>query len=214
MNSLKVLIIDYKIGNHRSVFHALKSLGCDCTVSQNPHDADVADAYVLPGVGAFSEGIKNLKEMHWIESLTINVRERKKPLLGICLGMQLLADESYEYGRHPGLGWIPGRIVKIEAHSNIRLPHVGWNNLQLKKKSPLFLRTDVDTNFYFDHSFHYQCDNEFVAATCLYPEEMIVAVQLQNILGVQFHPEKSQAGGLKVLRCFLNFAANKEIEVC
>jgi glutamine amidotransferase len=214
MAVLKVLIIDYKIGNHQSVFHALKSLGCDCVLSDDPRQAQLADAFILPGVGAFEEGIRNLRQMNWIEPLAEQVLRNKKPLLGICLGMQLLADESFEFGHHQGLGWIPGKIVKIGSHPDIRLPHVGWNNLVIKKKSPLFLRVDADTNFYFDHNYHYQCPSEHVAATCFYPNEMIVAVQSDNIYGVQFHPEKSQFGGLKVLRCFLNAAVKKEGDAC
>lgn len=200
----KIVIIDYGVGNVRSVGNALAALGYDCMVSRHTRDIRSAACLVLPGVGAFSEGMKNLKDLGLMSALDQAVKAKKKPILGVCLGMQLLADSSEEGGVHQGLGYIPGRVVKFDEKTTPRIPHVGWNTLKITKRKPLFERTLPEANFYFDHSFYFMCDRKNVLATCSYGTEFVAAVKSGNIYGVQFHPEKSQANGLKLLRSFFN----------
>lgn len=200
----KVLIIDYKVGNHQSVANALKFLGYEFLVSSDKKEIEKASSYILPGVGAFDEAMKNLKELDLIDELKRQVLENKKPLLGICLGMQVLATQSEEGGLYEGLNFIPGKIVKFKD-KGLRIPHVGWNKVNVKVKKPLFTTISKDTNFYFDHSYHFTCDEKYVAATSLYGDSVVAAVAKDNIFGTQFHPEKSQINGLRIFRSFFNF---------
>lgn len=133
-----ILIVDYKVGNYQSVANALSVLGYDYVLSSNRKEIEEAQCYILPGVGAFSEAMNNLKKLDLVEPLKEEVLAKKKPILGICLGMQVLADSSEENGFHKGLGFIKGRVVKIEAWENLRIPHVGWNNVAAINKDPLF----------------------------------------------------------------------------
>lgn len=200
----KILVIDYGLGNHQSVANALEFLGYDFIVSDNVEDIVAASAYVLPGVGSFAEAVKNIDRLRIRPTLNEEVVGKKKPILGICLGMQLLAKSSEEGGRHDGFGWIDGRVVKMKPSSGYRVPHVGWNDLDIKKKGPLFERTEKGANFYFDHSYHFECDEEYVSAHTSNGMDVVAAVQKDNVYGVQFHPEKSQNNGLKIFRCFFN----------
>lgn len=201
----KILVIDYKVGNHQSVINSLSFLGYNFAVSNEKRDIEKAGSYVLPGVGAFGEAMRNLAEMGIIESLREQVLVKKKPLLGICLGMQVLAEDSVENGFFKGLGWIKGNVVKLKERKGLRVPHIGWNNIRILKKDPLFSRIPSEANFYFDHSYYFMTDEEYVAATCDYGGDVVVAVQKDNIFGVQFHPEKSQTAGLKLLRSFFSY---------
>lgn len=202
---MKILIIDYKVGNHQSVANAINRMGYDFTISGEIDDILKADAYILPGVGSFAEAMNNLNSLDIIAPLKEQVFSWKKPILGICLGMQILADHSEENGFHKGLGWISGKVVKLRHKKDFRVPHIGWNNLTVIKKDPLFTKTENDYNFYFDHSYHFKCDDEFVTARCYHGEDFVAAVQKGHVFGVQFHPEKSQNNGLKLFRCFLNY---------
>ena len=201
---MNILIIDYKVGNNQSVMNALKLLGYEFSVSNKKEDIEKADVFIMPGVGAFSEAMKNINELGILETLKEQVLVKKKPILGICLGMQILAEQSEEYGLHKGLGWIKGEIKKLDEKKAVRVPHVGWNDIAMKKKTPLFEKTAEGADFYFDHSYHFVCDEEFIAATCQYGNEVVAAVQKDNIFGVQFHPEKSQSNGLKLFRSFFD----------
>ena len=134
----EILIIDYKVGNHQSVENALTFLGYDFLVSDKKEDIRRANVLILPGVGAFGEAMANLKQLGILETLSKEVLVKKKPILGICLGMQIMADYSEENGRHEGLGFIEGGFVKLEAKNGLRVPHVGWNNMKIIKKAPLF----------------------------------------------------------------------------
>ncbi len=203
----KVVIVDYGMGNLQSVSNALGSLGCKAVISNEAEIIDTADAYLLPGVGAFGPAIENLHNLGLAEWLTLNVVERKKPFLGICLGMQLIAESSMELGYNKGLGWIQAEVVQIQGDYTIRLPHVGWNNIVVEKRAPLFLNTETKPHFYFDHSYQFLCDDAWVAARCSYGGEIIAAIQRENIFATQFHPEKSQTAGLKLLRNYLNYIA-------
>ena len=202
---MNVLIIDYKVGNHQSVANAMSRLGYDFKISGAVEDIIKADAYILPGVGAFAEAMHNINSLGISEPLREQVMEWKKPLLGICLGMQILADGSEENGIHKGLGWISGNVLKLQHRKDCRIPHIGWNNLKIIKKEPLFIKTDEDHNFYFDHTYHFKCDARYVTAFSSHGADFVAAVQKDNIFGVQFHPEKSQNNGLKLFRSFFNY---------
>jgi glutamine amidotransferase len=199
-----ITIVDYGMGNIGSVCHALDVLGGSHRVSSRKDDLAGAHGIVLPGVGAFGAAMQNLRDLDLVDALTEQVINRRTPFLGICLGMQLMARDSVENGFSTGLGWIDGHVLAIEAHPAHRVPHVGWNGVQIRRSTPLFQRIDGDAHFYFDHSFHLECGDDWVAASCDYGRPYVAAVQRDNILAVQFHPEKSQRNGLKLLRNFLN----------
>jgi glutamine amidotransferase len=200
-----IAIIDYGVGNTHSVKEAVESLDYDVIISDEPEKLNKADALILPGVGAFEAAMNNLRERDLIAPLNEMVLEKRKPLLGICLGMQLFADESEENGLHKGLGWILGSVRRIQDQSNLRVPHVGWNDIDVIDQSPLFDRLQDKRNFYFDHSYHFVCkDEKNVAAKVSYGKGLVAAVKRNNIYGVQFHPEKSQITGLRLLKGFLN----------
>lgn len=197
---MAISVIDYGLGNIQSVANALRFLGYEIRVSSSRHDLAGAQAYVLPGVGAFGEGMKNLNRLGLVEPLAEQVLSKKKPIIGFCLGMQLFAEDSTELGFHQGLGWIKGHIEQMPASDKARIPHVGWNDVTVRRNAPLFARTDDKPKFYFDHSFHFICPESHIAATCDHGMSFVAAVQKDNIFGVQFHPEKSQRNGLKLLR--------------
>lgn len=201
-HSIDVLVIDYGVGNVTSVVNALERLGYRYAVSADPQAIAAAPRFILPGVGAFAEAMKNLESRGIIEPLRREVLENKKPLLGICLGMQVLADSSSEGGEHKGLGFIPGRVEKIEG--GVRVPHVGWEPLSVLVREPLFARTPQDAQFYFDHSYRFAADSS-IAATCDYGGETVAAVAKDNIFGVQFHPEKSHINGLRLIKGFMQY---------
>jgi len=204
MKKNKIIIIDYGIGNVQSVANALARLGYDFAVSCHAREIQAASSFILSGVGAFGEAMKNLKKRGLIEILDEEVNAKKKPLLGICLGMQVLAESSEEGGAHKGLGWLKGNVVRFPETKTPRIPHVGWNTLRITKKAPLFERTGEAGNYYFDHSYYWQGPQNNILASCRYGVEFAAAVGQGNIYGVQFHPEKSQANGLKLLRGFFS----------
>lgn len=201
-------IVDYGLGNLASVAGAVQKLGFEPVVSS---DADVlshAEKLILPGVGAFGDGIRNLRERGLIDPLTRLVLEEHRPMLGICLGFQLLAEESEEFGRHGGLGWLPARVRRIAVgRSGLPVPHVGWNELAQQRASTVFDGVEQDALFYFVHSYVMESrDPEIVIGECEYGESFTAAVQSDNIYGTQFHPEKSQRAGLRILGNFLEKA--------
>lgn len=200
-----ILVINYGVGNLQSVENALLFLGAKFRISGNKKDVAKAKAYIFPGVGAFGEAVQNFKKLRIEQVLREQVLRKKKPILGICLGMQLMGEDSQEDGLHKGLGWIPGHVVKLGPSSVFRIPHVGWNTLQVKKRDPLFAQLPPVPNFYFDHSYHLACPANLISATAWHGVEVVAAIQNDHIFGVQFHPEKSQSNGLKFLRAFLNF---------
>lgn len=203
MNQPNIVIVDYGVGNTRSVWNAIAALGYrKLRISEEDGHIRHADALILPGVGAFDACAKNLRQRHLDSLLNEVVLVRKKPILGICVGMQLMATTSEENGLYDGLGWIPGRVVKLALPAGYPIPHVGWNDLRVQRHSPLFAKTPVAPNFYFDHSYHYRCDPEYVTAWCNYGIDVAAAIERENIHGVQFHPEKSQTSGLKLFRGF------------
>jgi glutamine amidotransferase len=202
MSQPNLLIVDYGMGNIRSVHNAFIRLGCAVTLSQSAADFKTADAIILPGVGAFGEAMANLNKLNLVEPLRDAALNQKKPFLGICLGMQLLAESSAERGENTGLSLIPGRVEKIPAPAGLRLPHVGWNSVRIHKPEPLFATARDGESFYFVHSYHFTCAPDYIAATTDYGTEVVAAVQRDNVYGVQFHPERSQASGLRLLANF------------
>lgn len=205
-----IAVIDYRMGNTRSVVKTLQALGHEAELTNSPDRLRVASHLILPGVGAFKDGMANLRELGLEALLQEIVVRGKKPFLAICLGMQLLAEEGMENnGPHTGLGWIQGRVERFAIdEKKYKVPHVGWNNIRIVKDVPLF--RDVprpDPDFYFVHSYHLVCANpEDIIASCDYGQTFTAAIQRENIIATQFHPEKSQANGIHVLNNFLALA--------
>ncbi len=206
MSGLRVAIVNYGMGNIGSVANSLRVLGSHFTVADTPQQLDSAGVYVLPGVGSFAVAANNLRDRGLAAALDRNVIEAGKPLLGICLGMQLLFTDSVEGGLTRGLDWIPGHVVPFEG-TGIRVPHVGWNAPRPGLDGPVFSDIEPGAHFYFDHSYHVRCVPGAVTSTFAYgAETYVAAVRRGRVFGTQFHPEKSQRHGLKLLRSFLRYA--------
>ncbi len=194
-----IAIIDYGMGNLRSVQKAFEYQGFEAVVTDDVSVMERAERLVLPGVGAFGDAIRTIREKGFDKVIYKAVGE-KKPFLGICLGMQMVFDKSYEYGEYEGLGLIPGKIVLLP--DNVKKPHIGWNNLNVKMRAPLFEGTGESPYVYFVHSYYLETDAPVVSATTTYGKEIQVAVQKDNIFALQFHPEKSGDVGLRILKNF------------
>ena len=201
-----IAIVDYGVGNLFSLTCSLRSLGTEVAVTGEPAVIRSAGKIVLPGVGAFGDAAALLRKSG-LDQVVIGEAKRGKPLLGICLGMQLLFDESLEYGHHPGLGLIPGRVVSMApvVPKGYKVPHIGWNALRFPKDrpvSPLFRYIREGDCVYFVHSYYAADCGDSVIATAEYGPALTAAVQRGNVMGTQFHPEKSGAVGLSILRAF------------
>ena len=198
-------IVDYGLGNLRSVAGAVERLGHNPVITSCVNKLTGADKLILPGVGAFGDGMDNLHDRGLVDPLNEIVLEQGAPIMGICLGAQLMALQGQEFGSRRGLGWIDGVVVGLEPEdTELRVPHVGWNDLIQIKGSILFTEIPEDALFYYVHSFHVQCaDEELVYGECEYGQRFTAVFQKGNIFGTQFHPEKSQLHGLTVLRNFL-----------
>lgn len=200
-------IVDYGLGNLRSVAGAVERVGFEAIVTREPQELEAAEKLILPGVGAFGDGMRNLQRLGLIPILSTLVLGQKRPILGICLGFQLLARESSEFGVHKGLGWIEASVEKIDTHGKLRLPHVGWNDLFQCKECILFEGIPLDALFYYVHSFQVKCEeSDGVAGECEYGTRFTAVLAKKNIYGTQFHPEKSQKWGLQLLKNFLEKA--------
>jgi glutamine amidotransferase len=196
-------VIDYEMGNVRSVLNALEHLGAEAELVGSPAEAERAEKLILPGVGAFGAGMRQLDRRGFAEELP-RLTEDGRPLLAICLGMQLLAARGTEHGEHPGLGMIPGTVERLAPPQALRIPHVGWNELELVRPSALFEGLTQERSFYFVHSFEFRPDSpEAVTATAPYGTNVTACVEHGHVYGVQFHPEKSQVDGLALLDAFL-----------
>lgn len=193
-------IIDYGMGNLQSVSNALKYIGVEHFTSSDKEVLKNADKLILPGVGAFKDAIERLREKG-LDQLLMDMKAEGKPVLGICLGMQLLFDTSTEFGSHAGLGLIKGKVVKLDVQ-NLKIPHMGWNALHILKKAPLFMGLPEEAYVYFVHSYHLETEEDVVSATTYYGKDIQIAAQQGNIYGLQFHPEKSGDVGLKILENF------------
>ena len=203
---METAIIDYGMGNLLSVQRAFEKCGSDAVIIDNPLELRDAERIVLPGVGAFPDAMDNLRKNGWIEELNRAVLEKETQILGICLGMQLLADKGYEVRECDGLGYIPGEIISFtQTQEKERIPHVGWNEILKREDSPLFDGIADGTNYYFVHSYHFRVANEENIATVTpYCGEFVSSVIKDNIVGTQFHPEKSQKAGFKLIKNFLS----------
>ena len=201
-----VAIIDYGRGNVRSVANAVEYCGADAVVTANAQIIDDATHIVLPGVGAFGDAMVALQARGLPEVLHRQAFEKGKPFLGVCLGMQLLADRSAEHGEHTGLGWIAGEIVRFEPGPDaLKIPHMGWNAISVRKPHALLARLRPDQLiFYFVHSYHFRvAEPEAVAAVCDYGTLFTAIVAKDNLVAAQFHPEKSQDSGIEMLENFI-----------
>lgn len=203
---MTVAVVDYGMGNVRSVAKALEAVGAEVQVSSKPEDLRKAERIVLPGQGAFRDCIANLKAAGLVDALSEEVRGKRKPFLGICLGLQMLADVSYENGTFQGLGWVSGRVERLTVNdASLKLPHIGWNDVSFSE-TPLANGMKKNPIFYFDHSYHFVCqDPALRVASCEYGGAFAAAIQQDNLFAVQFHPEKSQDVGLRLLKNFLTW---------
>ncbi len=202
--TLNISIINTGAANLCSIQNALEYIGCKVTIASTVEDLQRADKLVLPGVGAFDTVMQFLKQdAQMLEALNDQVLEQKKPILGICLGMQLMATESYENGHHQGLGWIPATVRRLESSDkNIKIPHIGFNTLTYQQDCFLFNDIPPQPDFYFVHSYHVDCDSAYAVAYCDHGGDFVAAIKKDHMVATQFHPEKSQSIGLKLLENF------------
>ena len=198
-----IAIIDYGVGNLFSLTSSFKKIGVDVVATADKEVIKTADKLILPGVGAFADAIIKLRDSG-LDRVIIDEAKKGKKIMGICLGMQLLFEKSYEYGEHDGLALLKGKVVPMENRipSNLKIPHIGWNALDFKRESEIFRYINDGDFVYFVHSFYAdECDDS-VIATSEYGAEITAAVQKENVYGCQFHPEKSGSVGLNILKAF------------
>ena len=207
-----VAIVDYGVGNLFSLECSLNAIGAEVTVTADPEVLRRADQVLLPGVGAFGDAAQKLRDTG-LDLVLKELAAAGKPLLGICLGMQLLFEKGYEYGCHQGLGLIPGSVVAMEGviPAELKIPHIGWNALKFQKSSPIFSGIKDGDCVYFVHSFYATDCDDYVIATAEYGAQLTAAVANKNVFGCQFHPEKSGSVGLEILKAFIQL---KEAELC
>jgi len=209
---MKIAIIDYESGNLKSVSKAVELASnnilnkSDVKIINSANELKNFDKIVLPGQGSFKQCYQSLLSIDGIvDELNSAVLEKQKPILGICVGMQLFSSFGEEDGGSKGFDWIKGKVNKINlTDKNLKLPHMGWNNISINQKSKLFSGIENESHFYFVHSFAFDVENEqFISATTNYSTEIVSAIEKDNIFGTQFHPEKSQANGIKILENFV-----------
>ncbi|MCX6166225.1 MAG: imidazole glycerol phosphate synthase subunit HisH [Ignavibacteriae bacterium] len=206
-----IAIIDYGMGNVGSIQNMIKKFTKDVIITSDHEIIKKASKLILPGVGSFDNGMKNLDKLNLIQLLNEKVLEEKIPVLGICLGMQLLTNESEE-GILDGLKWINGKTIRFKFHDNtnsLKVPHMGWNYVKKICDSKLFDNMHYDSRFYFVHSYYVVCENEAdVISKTLYGIEFVSALQKENIFGTQFHPEKSHKYGMQLIKNFVELNYN------
>jgi glutamine amidotransferase len=200
---MKIGIVDYNMGNLASVKNAFDKIGADAEIVKNAEKLKNYDKLIFPGVGAFGDAMEHLKKTGMDESIKEFIKSGKY-VLGVCLGMQLLFEESEEFGKHKGLGVIKGKVVKFDKTKvgNHKIPHMGWNKMFFTKNTPLFEKLD-NPYLYFVHSYHVVCDEKYVIGKTVYGYEFVSAVNKDNIFGFQPHPEKSHNAGLQILKNFI-----------
>ena len=202
-------IIDYGMGNLRSVQKAFEHLGVEAAITTNPRDLATADRVILPGVGAFRDAIAELQRLDFVPAIRDAVASGK-PFLGICLGLQLLFDVSYEDGEHEGLGIIPGQVVRFAPQPDLKVPHMGWNTLTFQQTHPILNGIAPGSHVYFVHSYHVvPTDPGVIAATSDHGGPFVAMIAKGNLTATQFHPEKSQTVGLQLLKNFAGLAGDE-----
>lgn len=206
---MTALIIDYGLCNLGSVKRAVEECGGNCFITDDPGDLKDAERIILPGVGSFKDASDNLLKSGWPDALQKAVLKENIPILGICLGMQLLCTVSTEGGESKGLNLIPGHVIKIDNQGTcFRVPHVGWNEISILKETPLLDKVQTGTDFYFVHSYHVIPDNkDLILAKVNYGADYSAVIGKGNIWGTQFHPEKSSRSGFQIIKNFLNYYA-------
>jgi len=207
LSNNQIVIIDYNMGNLRSVQKAFERVGADAIISNNHEVIKKASKIVLPGVGSFKDGMENLDKLDLITILNEEVISKKKPFLGICLGMQLLSKKGYENGETKGLSWVDAEVIKFDFtnyEKKLKIPHVGWNNVKYKNKNRLFDNILDNSDFYFVHSYYFNTVEDVITSSTDYGFDFTSSIQKDNIYAFQFHPEKSQNVGLKLLENFVN----------
>ncbi|MDF1513247.1 MAG: imidazole glycerol phosphate synthase subunit HisH [Anaerolineae bacterium] len=197
-----IALIDYGAGNVRSVHKALTAVGADVSITQRPEDVLRADKVVLPGVGAFGDCMAGLKELEMVAAIQDVVR-RGIPFLGICVGMQVMFDVGLEMGYHQGLGLLPGKVTRFTIDQALKVPHTGWNQIEPRQPVYLLRYLPLDSWAYFNHSFICEAHPEHILATTDYGGPFACVVGQENVMGIQFHPEKSQHVGLHIMRNFV-----------
>jgi len=202
-----IAIIDYGMGNVGSIKNMFSRIGIESIITSKQEDIIIANGIILPGVGAFDKAIQNLSKLDLFSTLNHIAINNKKPILGICLGMQIMAKHSEE-GSLEGLGWIDAEVRKFnfnENYNNLKIPHMGWNNIILKKKSKLISDNDQKSRYYFVHSYYLHANKrKDILAETQYGIQFACSIEKNNLFGVQFHPEKSHKYGMKILRNFSN----------
>lgn len=198
-----IAVIDYGVGNLFSLVSSLRAVGAETVVTGEPKVIETADRLILPGVGAFGDAARKLKEQG-LDRIVVEQAQMGKPLLGICLGMQLLFEKSWEYGEHQGLGLIPGQVVPMEGKlpPELKIPHIGWNALDFHRECPIFQNISQGQSVYFVHSYYAEGCGDALVASTEYGISLTAAVEKENVFGCQFHPEKSGSVGLNILRGF------------
>ena len=200
-----ITVVNYGMGNLRSVEKAFNRLNAQVAITNDPQEIAQATKLVLPGVGHFKSGMDNLRKLNLIEVLNKKVMEEKTPILGICLGMQLFTMHSEE-GDTKGLGWIDADTIqfKFDQNKKFKVPHIGWNSMEIKTDLPIFNQVDTTASYYFVHSYYVKCRTEAnMVCTTDYGQQFDSCIQRENILGMQFHPEKSHDGGMLLLKNFI-----------
>jgi glutamine amidotransferase len=203
---MSICILDYGMANLRSVQKAFEHVGATAHIISQPEQIDRAEKFVLPGVGAFQDAIRTLRDHNFVDPILRHI-DKGKPFLGICLGLQMLFDVSYEDGEHQGLGVIPGKTVRFDVDQtlNLKVPHMGWTQLNVQRPSPLYKDLPENPSVYFVHGYHVVPDDPNVIATTTdYGRPFVSSIWRDNVVATQFHPEKSQKVGLQILK---NFAA-------
>ena len=200
----QVLILDYGSGNVKSVFNICKYIEEDTLISNNIEDIKKCSHIILPGVGSYKASMNKIKKKLPLEEIMNQIINKKKPILGICVGMQVFANVGYEFEKCNGLGLIDGSVKKLETNK-YPLPNIGWSNIKVERDNILFKRLEEDNSFYFVHSFAFIPKNDDkIIASSFYEKKFVCAIQKENIFGVQFHPEKSQKSGIQLLKNFIN----------
>jgi glutamine amidotransferase len=204
-----IVIIDYGVGNLSSIKNMMKKAGCEAVISSDPEIISSAEKLILPGVGSFDHGISSLKSASFFNVLEEKVMIKRTPVLGVCLGAQLMA-ESSEEGNLPGLNWIEGNVIRFKKEQveklSLKIPHMGWAEIYIQKNSNLFRDMYPDSRFYFVHSYHWVCSNaNDVLVSANYGYDFTAGIEHGNIAGVQFHPEKSHKYGLRLFENFIKY---------